>query len=378
MTRTLNQRLGLAARSGVTVVDCEWLSSIHGKDRWFDPRYWHLAKQAVSLTAVPGLARHTVAVLAAELGLMRKCIVLDLDNTLWGGIIGEDGLAGIRLGEGAQGEAYTSFQEYLLRLRERGLLLAVASKNNEADAREPFLKHPGMRIRLDDVAAFEASWDPKPDQLKRIASALNIGIDALVFVDDNPIEREAMRRLMPEVDVVQLPDDPEYIRAVSIAAPWSLPHSPSRIGNERAIQRPGRTQPARATAASLDDSHQPPRSGRQAVRRAQPRLLNWSTRRTSSTHHPPPPLSALRASPATPPVCISGCVRDACGPGLVLIIASPMMCWRSTLVDELSSDRADRQQAMVAELAARAARLGCRNCAEPTLRPPRTRWSRLV
>lgn len=216
MTQRLNQRLGELAGASVSIVDCERLAATIGKTRWFDPKYWHLSKQAVSLDALPLLARHTAAVLAADLGLSKKCLVLDLDNTLWGGIIGEDGLAGIKLGPGSPiGEAYVAFQEYILELKRKGIILAVNSKNNDADAREVFEKHPEMRIRLDDISMFVANWEPKPRNIQRIAQTLNIGIDSLVFVDDNPVERQAMREFQPEVDVIVLPTDPsQYVRAL--------------------------------------------------------------------------------------------------------------------------------------------------------------------
>src|SRR5690606_25928420 len=217
MTQKLNQRLGEAAGANVSIVDCERLAGTIGKNRWFDPKYWHLSKQAVSLDALPLLAKHTAAVLAADLGLSKKCLVLDLDNTLWGGIIGEDGLAGIKLGQGSPiGEAYVAFQEYILELKRKGVILAVNSKNNDADAREVFEKHPEMRIKLDDISMFVANWEPKPQNIQRIAQTLNIGIDSLVFVDDNPAERQAMRQFQPEVDVIVLPTDPsQYVRALS-------------------------------------------------------------------------------------------------------------------------------------------------------------------
>jgi FkbH-like protein len=216
MMQVLNTRLGEEAGNAVSIVDCERLSALHGKLRWFDPRYWHISKQAVALDALPLLAKHTVGVIGARLGLTRKCLVLDLDNTLWGGVIGEDGLAGIKLGSDASGEAFVAFQEYILRLKNRGVILAVCSKNNEADAREPFEKHPEMRIKLTDIAAFSASWNPKPDSVRSLAGQLNIGLDSLVFVDDNPAERQAMREFAPEVAVVNLPSEPaHYVRALS-------------------------------------------------------------------------------------------------------------------------------------------------------------------
>ncbi|MGH7541323.1 MAG: HAD-IIIC family phosphatase, partial [Gemmatimonadota bacterium] len=168
MTAAVNVGIGEAAAGRVSIVDCERLASDFGKSRWFDDRYWHGAKQAVALDAVPMVARHTAAVLGACLGLSRKCLVLDLDNTLWGGVVGEDGLAGIELGAGVAGEAYVAFQRYLLELKERGVILAVVSKNNDADAREPFERHPDMAISLDDVAVFIANWEDKPTNIRHV------------------------------------------------------------------------------------------------------------------------------------------------------------------------------------------------------------------
>lgn len=210
MARAVNARIGERAGNSVSIVDCEYLSALFGKQRWCDPRYWYLGKHAVALDALPLLARHTAAVMAADLGLTRKCLVLDLDNTLWGGIIGEDGLAGIRLGDGVEGEAFVAFQEYIRKLKNKGAILAVCSKNNEADAKEPFEKHPEMRLKLEDIAMFVANWQPKPDNLRAIAKTLDLGLDSLVFVDDNPVERAAIRQLLPEVDVIPLPADPAY------------------------------------------------------------------------------------------------------------------------------------------------------------------------
>ena len=241
MMQAVNARLGERAGDAVSIVDCERIAAAFGKDRWFDPRYWHLSKQAVALSALPRLARHTAAVLAAELGLTRKCIVLDLDNTLWGGVIGEDRLAGLKLGGNSEGEAFIAFQEYLLELKQRGVILAVCSKNNEADAREPFEQHPDMRLGLDDLAMFVASWEPKPDQVREIARTLNIGLDAIVFLDDNPVEREAMRCLLPEVETLRLPEHP---------ALWPRALADSLLFESRAftVEDAQRTQQYRARA----------------------------------------------------------------------------------------------------------------------------------
>jgi FkbH-like protein len=216
MIQAVNLGLGAAAGDSIDIVDCERLSALKGKERWCDPRYWHLSKQAVSLESLPMLARHLTAVIAGRFGLSRKCLVLDLDNTLWGGVIGEDGLSGIRLGGDAAGEAFVSFQNYVRRLKDKGVILAVCSKNDEQDAREPFVRHPEMRLKLEDFAAFVANWESKPDNIRRIAKLLNIGLDALVFVDDNPAECAAVRRALPQVDTIALPADPsDYVRALS-------------------------------------------------------------------------------------------------------------------------------------------------------------------
>ena len=217
MLDAVNARLGEAAGTGVSIVDCERLSSHIGKRTWFNDRYWHMSKQAVSLEALPALAKHTIAVIAADLGLSKKCLVLDLDNTLWGGVIGEDGLNGIKIGQGDPvGEAYLAFQHAVKSLQAKGVILAVNSKNNDADAHEPFLKHPEMALKLGDFAMFVANWERKPDNIRRIAQTLNIGLDSIVFVDDNPAEREIMRQFVPEVEVLTLPADPSgFARALN-------------------------------------------------------------------------------------------------------------------------------------------------------------------
>jgi FkbH-like protein len=216
MLRRLNDELAVGGPVGTYLVDAEAVAAEVGADTWSEPRYWFAAKQAVGPGAVPVLAQRVLDVLVGALGLGRKVLALDLDNTLWGGVVGEDGLGGIVLGNGPAGEAFAAFQAYLVSLRQRGLLLAVCSKNNPADARLPFERHPEMRMHLDDVVAFEASWDTKPEALRRIAKQLDVGLDSLVLVDDNPAEREIVRQLLPQVGVVELPQQPSgYVRAVA-------------------------------------------------------------------------------------------------------------------------------------------------------------------
>jgi FkbH-like protein len=148
-------------------------------------------------------------VLAAKQGRSFKCLVLDLDNTIWGGVIGDDGLEGIALGQGSPlGEAYTAFQEYVRELSRRGVILAVCSKNDEANALEPFEKHPDMVLKRGDIACFVANWQNKADNIRAIAQELNIGLDSLCFIDDNPFERNLIRQELPMVAVPEVSDDP--------------------------------------------------------------------------------------------------------------------------------------------------------------------------
>jgi FkbH-like protein len=212
----VNRELRARAPRWVIVHDRDNLASSIGRWNWGDDRFYHLAKLPCAPECLVPYAHSVAAVVAAHLGRSRKCLVLDLDNTLWGGVIGDDGLAGITLGQGdATGEAYVAFQRYVKALRDRGVILAVCSKNEEANAREPFEKHEEMVLRLNDISCFVANWDDKAANLRRIAHQLNIGLDTLVLVDDNPAERALVQRILPEVAVPEIPSDPAgYIRAV--------------------------------------------------------------------------------------------------------------------------------------------------------------------
>lgn len=215
--RRLNALLAERARGGVLILDAEHLSGVVGKERWHDARFWHHSRQAMSFEALARYAAEAAALVAALAGRSKKVLVLDLDNTLWGGIVGEDGAAGLKL-DGPEGEPFVEFQKYLKALKERGVLLAVASKNDPAAAQEPFASRPEMALKLEDFSAFEAGWGPKDEALRRIAAKLNVGVDALAFVDDTAMEREAVRNFLPEVAVVDLPEDPsEYVRALDAA-----------------------------------------------------------------------------------------------------------------------------------------------------------------
>ncbi len=212
----LNQGMFDDAPSYVVLHDVERVSAVHGKWDWSDERFYFDAKLPCAPEHLPTLAHSLCSQVLAITGNSKKCLVLDLDNTLWGGVIGDDGLGGIVLGQNdPQGEAFIAFQQYCKRLKERGVILAVCSKNDEANAREPFQQHPEMVLRMDDITAFFANWDDKATNLQRIAEEINIGIDSLVFVDDNPMERGIVRRFLPEVGVPEMPEDPAgYVRAL--------------------------------------------------------------------------------------------------------------------------------------------------------------------
>ena len=215
MLRGFNLALWDAERAepGVAVVDVEQIAAKFGKlaiqkQGWQDAVLWNTAKQYPSSQATPVLTHHLTGVFRAVLGLAAKCVAVDLDGTLWGGVIGEDGLGGIQIGGGPVGEAHAAFQTYLKALAARGIMLAACSKNNREDALAPFREHRGMVLKEEDFAVFVANWESKDQNLKEIARIINIGLDAIVFVDDNPMERARVRQNVPEVEVVELPHDP--------------------------------------------------------------------------------------------------------------------------------------------------------------------------
>ncbi|MDF2766100.1 MAG: enzyme involved in methoxymalonyl-ACP biosynthesis [Rhodospirillales bacterium] len=218
MIRALNGAIREAAQDErVLVFDLEALAARFGARRLFDPTRWHQAKQEIAPPQAPLYADHLARILMAARGHARKCLVLDLDNTLWGGVIGDDGLEGIRLGQGTpEGEAYAAFQSYVKQLAGRGIVLAASSKNDPAIALEAFERHPEMVLKREDISVFEANWGDKPAALQRIARKLEFGLDALVFFDDNPAERALVRDTLPEVAVPEVPPAAEgYVECLS-------------------------------------------------------------------------------------------------------------------------------------------------------------------
>jgi FkbH-like protein len=202
-----------AAQPNVLVHDVAALVMDMGYRQWFDPRLWHLARCRLGNAAMKRLVRSVASLLRAWKGQSRKCIVLDLDHTLWGGIVGEDGPAGLTLAEEGPGLAFAEFQEELAHLGHKGVLLAICSKNNEEDALEVLRRHPSMRLREDSFAARRINWQDKAQNIRELAAELNLGLDSFVFIDDNPAERSLVRQSLPEVLVPEWPQEPSHYRA---------------------------------------------------------------------------------------------------------------------------------------------------------------------
>ena len=201
------------------MLDVASLAETVGLANWHSPAQWNIAKFAFDAKFLPLYADHVGRILGALRGKSRRCLVLDLDNTVWGGVIGDDGLEGIVIGQGdATGEAYLDVQRTALALRERGVVLAVASKNSDEIARSVFREHPEMLLRENHIAVFQANWNDKATNISAIANELALGIEAMVFLDDNPVERGLIREMLPQVAVPELPDDPAlYARTLAAA-----------------------------------------------------------------------------------------------------------------------------------------------------------------
>ena len=204
----------------VYLIDLDSIQATVGRKAFSDPKLYYIAKMPISVDVLPEIAKKVLDQIQALRGITKKCVVLDLDNTLWGGVIGDDGLSGIQIGELGTGHAFSDFQAWLKELKNRGMLLAVCSKNNEPAAKEPFEKHPEMVLRLEDISMFVANWEDKASNIRNIQKTLNIGMDSLVFLDDNPFERNLVRSMIPEITVPELPEDPalylQYLRNLGL------------------------------------------------------------------------------------------------------------------------------------------------------------------
>lgn len=220
--RKLNYELMVFASKTANLYLCD-LSSIQnqvGKDNFFQTSIYINTEMVLSIDVLPKVASKTIDLINTLNGKFKKCIILDLDNTIWGGIIGDDGIENIEIGSLGIGKAFSEFQYWIKKLKNRGIIIAICSKNTESVAQEPFEKHPDMVLHLDDISVFIANWENKADNIRQIQSILNIGFDSMVFLDDNPFERNMVRENIPEITIPELPEDPadylEYLYTLNL------------------------------------------------------------------------------------------------------------------------------------------------------------------
>jgi FkbH-like protein len=213
--RKLNYELMNLAqeRKNLFICDLAGIQNKFGRDFMFDSTVYVSTEMLLSIDALPYVASRTMDVIMSLEGKFKKCLILDLDNTVWGGVVGDDGWENIQVGHGLGiGKAFTEFQEWVKKLKNRGIIIAVCSKNDEEKAKEPFEKNPEMVLKLEDISVFVANWENKADNIRTIQGILNIGFDSMVFLDDNPFERNMVRENVPGVCVPELPEDPgEYL-----------------------------------------------------------------------------------------------------------------------------------------------------------------------
>ncbi len=208
IVQRLNREIAESKPPGVAVLDYDWLSSLFGKSAWLAGRFWHQGKYPFAPEATALVSYNAAQIIQAMLGRAKKCLVLDLDNTLWGGTLGDDGVDGIQIGpDSPLGEAYLEFQRYILDLKNRGVLLAVCSKNDESLVNKAFAQHPGMLLKPVDFAAWQVNWKNKAENIQALKDQLGLGLESFVFVDDSAFERGLVRELLPEVCVPEMPED---------------------------------------------------------------------------------------------------------------------------------------------------------------------------
>lgn len=255
--RKINFRLMELAgeTSNLFLNDIAVLQHRDGVQQAFDPKVYVSTSITTSMEFLPVMIKNTVDIIRAVQGKIKKCLILDLDNTTWGGVIGDDGVDGIQVGDLGIGKAFTELQRWAKNLKDRGIILAICSKNTDSVAREPFEKHPDMVLRLEDIAIFVANWENKADNIRHIQSVLNIGFDSMVFLDDNPFERNLVRSELPEVTVPELPADPTeympYIRTLNLFETGS--YSPEDAARTKKYQEEAGRVQLQQQFTSLDD-----------------------------------------------------------------------------------------------------------------------------
>jgi len=240
---------------GAFILDLLAIQTHIGYEQMFDSKFYINAAMTLAPDALPEVAAQVLKMIAAMRGSFKKCLILDLDNTTWGGVIGDDGLEKIQIGALGIGKAFTELQLWAKALQERGIILAICSKNTENIAKEPFEKHPDMVLRLEDISIFVANWENKADNIRYIQSVLNIGFDSMVFLDDNPFERNLVREQLPQVTVPKLPEDPAeylpYLRTLNLfeTASYSSEDVKRTVKYQQEAQRAG----SQKSFSSIDD-----------------------------------------------------------------------------------------------------------------------------
>lgn len=244
----------LSERANVDIWDYAGLVAARGAAAWTDLRMWYLARQPIAGVNLPYAAAHLARTVSGLMFERAKCLVLDLDNTLWGGAAGDDGIEGILIGDDHPGNAFKSFQRALAGLSDRGVLLAIASKNDADVVRDIFERHPDLVLRWDDFSAHRINWEPKSASIRAIADELNIGIDALAFFDDNPVEREEVRQNLPEVSVIEVPASPlGFVEALYADGLFDAPLRSAEDAERVSYYRnEARRRAAQETASSMD------------------------------------------------------------------------------------------------------------------------------
>lgn len=222
--KKINEELEKNILGNVQIVDLDYISNIVGKKNWFDYSAFFISKIGFNLDFLVDVVWNFVDSIKVTQGNVKKCLILDLDNTLWGGVVGDVGYDGIMLDpNNAIGEAYRYFQKYILELKKRGVILAVCSKNDEKLAKEPFEKNENMILKLEDISCFVANWEDKVKNIKYIAKTLNISTDSMVFFDDNPAERDIVSNNLREVRVIEVPEDPAlYVSSLDLTMAFNV------------------------------------------------------------------------------------------------------------------------------------------------------------
>jgi len=194
--------------NGISILDISSVQNKMGSKKMFDSSLYINYGMVLNLDSLPTISKNIIDIILSYNSVLKKCLILDLDNTLWGGIIGDDGIENIKLGNLGIGKSFVDFQYWIKKLKERGIIICVCSKNNEDVAKNVFINHPDMVLSLKDISVFVANWDSKVDNIKNIKKTLNIGYDSIVFIDDNPYERDSVKENIPNITVPDLPEDP--------------------------------------------------------------------------------------------------------------------------------------------------------------------------